>query len=80
VSETSEETPKRYQVRGAYIYARVPNGMVGWAGRSKWQVSGFPQNAMLPPEIHPDDLAHLLTLTVDGKLEGDPMLVEFPAG
>ena len=76
----SEDTPKQYQVAAPYVQVRVPNwGLKTHAvGISQWACMGFKQNAVLPQDAHPDDIARLLTLEVPGG--GGPMLVEFPAG
>jgi hypothetical protein len=38
---------------------------------------GFTQNAILPAETHPDDVARLLAAKVPGPF-GGPMLAELP--
>lgn len=74
---SEDAPPKRYQVCAAYVQVRVPNSGAGYYGRTPWMHRGFNQNAILPPETHPDDIAHLLATTAPGKL-GGPMIEELP--
>jgi hypothetical protein len=74
MSDTSEPTQK-YQVVAPYVTCRVPN--TGFA-RGTWLVVGFNQNAIIPADAHPDDIAHLLS---GGVLDPNPkpMIVAWPA-
>jgi hypothetical protein len=72
----SEDKPKRYRVLQHRLMVRVPgSGLPTYGGRSPWQVIAAGQGSILPPDVHEDDLKHLLSLTRRGPF-GRPMLEE----
>jgi len=72
----SEDTPKRYQVTGEYVQIRVGNSL-GLGGNGKlWMYRGFNRGAVLPADVHPDDLAHMLTAVQPGIDGGQPLVTE----
>ena len=75
MSEISEDKPRpRYRVRGQRVMVRVPNsGLPTYAARSPWQVIPVGMGHILPPNVHPSDLEHLLRVTAPGPF-GGPML------
>ena len=75
----SGKTP-RYQVKAPSVMARIPNPKIGWAGRSSpWQYRVYLQNTVLPDDVHPDDLKHLLSKRLQPARGGGPFIAEFPA-
>jgi hypothetical protein len=80
VSETSEETPKRYRILAPYVQIRVRNIRELRAGTrvSPWAALGFSHGQLVPEHAHPADVEHLLKTTRPGPV-GGPMLEELPA-
>ncbi|WP_200213362.1 hypothetical protein [Micromonospora coerulea] len=64
----SDTTPKRYRVIKPMVNVRVAGNMFPNArGRaSAWTQFGYYENAVLPTDVHPDDIERLLA---EGFLE-----------
>jgi hypothetical protein len=65
----TEETA--YRVVSPFVNAKVAGGITsGLTGRrSNWTVLGYYEGAILPPGVHPDDIARLLS---GGHIEAVP--------
>lgn len=70
----SADTPKRYIVTGEYVQIRVSNSL-GLNGKP-WMFRGFNRGAVLPSDVHPDDVARLLTVMQPGILGGQALITE----